>query len=115
MKEIYEKFLTQEEIRKILMKNHESKLPFIANVIKDSSPETFFEVSKYLENLFENEKVELRKILSHRSSKGNSIFSWYKDKKEFEEKIKIFVEVLRKTFNEGEEKEFQSYFNKISV
>jgi hypothetical protein len=105
MKEIFEKFYTQEEIREIFMKTHKGKLPFIYHVIKDASPETALEVSKYLKNLFKNEKIELRKILNHRDSNGDSIFSWFKDKKEFEEKLKIFIELLRKTFEENQEEE----------
>jgi hypothetical protein len=58
-----------------------------------------------LEKLFKNEKIELRKILSHRDSDGDSIFSWLKDKKDFEEKLKIFIELFRKTFDENQDDE----------
>jgi hypothetical protein len=107
MKEIYENFFTQKEIREIFMKTHKDYLSFVDNVIEYASPETALEVSKYLEKLFENEKIELRKILSHRDWRGDSIFSWLKDKKEFKEKLKIFVELLRKTFDENQERKFR--------
>jgi hypothetical protein len=63
IKEIYEKFFTKEEIREIFMKTHKDFVPFIDVVIEYASPETALEVSKYLENLFENQKIELRKRL----------------------------------------------------
>jgi hypothetical protein len=107
MKELYENFFTQEEIREIFMKTHKDYLSFIKNVIEFANPETAFEVSKYLENLFKNEKIKLRKLLSHRNSDGNSIFIWFKNKKEFQEKIKIFIELLRKTFKKYQEEEFK--------
>jgi ankyrin repeat protein len=107
MKEICEKFFTQEKIREIFKKTHKDFVSFIYRMIEYASPETAHEVSKYLENLFENEKIELRKILSHRDSDGNSIFSWFKDKKYFEKKLKIFVELLRKTFDENQDEKFE--------
>jgi hypothetical protein len=109
MKEIYEKFSTPKEIREILKKTQKEKISFIKNIIRDASTETALEVSKYLENLFENDKIELRKILSHRDWFANTIFKEFKDKKEFEEKLKIFAELLRKTFDENENGEFEKY------
>jgi sulfatase maturation enzyme AslB (radical SAM superfamily) len=114
MKEIYEKFFSQEKILEILRKNHKDFVPFIYNVIYYASFETALEVSKYLENLFENEKIELRKILSHRDSVGDSIYSWFKDKKKFEENLKIFIELLRKTFDENQE-EFEKFLNQVEM
>jgi sulfatase maturation enzyme AslB (radical SAM superfamily) len=114
MKEIYEKFFTQEKIREILMKTHKDFLSFVYKVINDANLETALEVSKYLEKLFESEKIELRKILSHQDEYGNSIFSWFKDKKEFKEKLKIFIELLRKTFDEIQE-EFEEFLEDVEM
>jgi hypothetical protein len=113
MKEIYEKFFTQEKIREIFKKIHKDYLSFVYFVIYDASPETLHEVSKYLEKLFKNEKIELRKILSHRDWNGDSIFSWFKDRKEFEEKLKIFIELFRKTFDENQDEQFKAFLDEI--
>jgi predicted aspartyl protease len=112
MKKIYEKFFTQEEIRSILLKHNPQYAPFISNIISYASPETALEVSKYLENVFKNEKLELRKILSHQSG-GASIFSFHKDKTEDEEKFKVFTELLRKTFEENQEQEFRNFLYEL--
>jgi hypothetical protein len=109
--EIYEKFLTQAEIRKVL-----SQLPnygdsFIWKIMDYSSLETALEVSKYFENLFKNEKVELRKILSHQNGYGWSIFKKFKNDAKYSEKFKIFTDLLRKTFHENQEKEFKNDLN----
>jgi hypothetical protein len=110
MKKIYEKFFSREKIREIFKKTHKNYFSFIFDVIISASPETALEVSKYLENLFENEKLELRKILSHRDEDWESIFSFFKDKKESEKELKIFVELLRKTFDENQTEEFVIFF-----
>jgi hypothetical protein len=114
MKEIYQKFFTQQKIREIFKKIHKDSLPFVNGVIEYASPETALEVSKYLEKLFKNEKIELRKILSHRKEDGNSIFSYLKDKKEFEEKLKVFIELLRKTFDEDQEG-FEEFYRNLEI
>jgi hypothetical protein len=103
MKEIYEKLFTEEKIREIFLKLHEDHISFIFHLINDASHETAREVSKYLKNLFENEKLELRKILSHRDKNGDSIFSYFKEKKIFVEILKIFIELFAKTFDESDE------------
>jgi hypothetical protein len=105
MKEIYEKFFTQEKIREIFKKIDKDYFSFVEFVIYLASPETAHEFSKYLENLFRNKKIELRNILSHRNKFGNSIFSSHSDIKEFEEKLKIFIELFRKTFDENQDDE----------
>jgi hypothetical protein len=89
-------------------------LPFISDIISYASPETALEVSKYLENLFKNEKLELRKILSHRAS-GVSIFHFHKDKTEDEEKLKVFTELLGKTFEENQEQEFRNFLDELEI
>jgi hypothetical protein len=114
MTKIYEKFFTQEEIRSILLKHNPQYAPFISNIISYASLETALEVSKYLENLFKNEKLELRKILSHRAS-GRSIFSFHKDKTEDEEKLKVFTELLRKTFEEDPVWEFRNFLRELEI
>jgi hypothetical protein len=107
MKEIYEKFFTQEKIREIFKKIHKEYTDhydsFVYYVIRYASLETALEVSKYLKNLFEIEKIELIKILSHRDGFGDTVFSLLKDKKEFEEKLKIFIELLRIFFDENQD------------
>jgi hypothetical protein len=57
MKEIYEKFFTQEKIQEIFKKNLKDFFSFLIEVIYYASPETALEVSKYLDNLFENDKT----------------------------------------------------------
>jgi hypothetical protein len=113
IKEIYNKSFTRGEIREILMKTHESNLPFIFRVIQYASIETAFEVSKYLENLFQNKKIELRIFLRHRNKDGHTIFNWFKEQNEFEEKLKVFIELLRKTFNENEGEKYKQCFEKL--
>jgi hypothetical protein len=115
MKKIYEIFFTKAEIRKALSRIHNYRLSFIDDVILFASLETALEVSKYLENLFENEKIELRKILSHREWNGSTIFLAYKNQNEYKEKLSIFTKLLRKTFGKNQEKEFEKYLKALHL
>jgi hypothetical protein len=110
IKEIYEKFLTPEKIREIFLKNKRGEFSFLHNVINFASYKTALEVSKYLENLFESEKINLRKLITHKSHCGISIFSFSKNKKKLVEKVKIFVKLLRNTFNESNEKNYEENY-----
>jgi hypothetical protein len=114
IKEIYEKFFTQAEIREILFKYNNRYFSFISNLITDASPKTALEVSKFLEILYKNQKLELRKLLSHKAFGGNSIFKEFKDKKEYENNLKFFTELLRKTFEEDQEEEFKNLIRELT-
>jgi hypothetical protein len=110
MKEIYEKFFTQEKIQEIFLKNKRGDFSFVQNVINFASYENALKVSKYLENLFENEKIKLRTLITHKSECGISIFSFFKNKKNLVEKVKIFVKLLRNTFNDNNEKNYEENY-----
>jgi hypothetical protein len=84
-------------------------------MISEASLETVLEVSKYLENLFKDKKLELRKILSSRNINGDSIFSFFKDRIDFEGKLNIFTELLRKTFEENQEQEFRNFLHELEI
>jgi hypothetical protein len=115
VKEIYEHFFTPTEIQKILSFSlDKKKISFLINVIDFASVETALEVSKYLENLFINEKLELRKVLSYRDRNRDTIFNLFQNDKKYAEKLKIFTELLRKTFEENQEKEFTETLRNIS-
>jgi hypothetical protein len=115
VKELYEKFFTQDQIREILKTFDEKVLPFTADLIYDASLETTLKVSEYLEDLFKNQKLELRRILSHRHESGNTIYSCNKGNKQSEEKLKIFVQLLRKTFGANQKEEFETVLSDLQT
>jgi hypothetical protein len=109
IKKIYEQKISPDEIRKILKK----KIKVFINAIIYASSETLFEISKYLENLFKDDKIELRKILSQKDFDEKTIFSKFYSDEVYAEKLKIFTELLRKTFDENQEKEFKNDFTSL--
>jgi hypothetical protein len=115
MKEIYEKYLSQEKIQNIFMKIHKDYPSFLFEVIQHASLETIREVSKYFEKLFESKKVELRKILSFRNYLGNTFFYWFKNRSGSSEKLLVFTELLRKTFDENQGEEFEEHLKNLEL
>jgi hypothetical protein len=68
-----------------------------------------------LKNLFKNEKIELRKILSFRDDRGDTIFSEFKNNRYASETLEIFVKLFRETFGENEEEEFQKEIEALQI
>ena len=64
-------------------------------------------MAKFLYEIFETDKEGLRKYLSSKSENGN-IFKIYYKNKGFSEKLKPFVELARKVFDE---EEFEALLN----
>jgi hypothetical protein len=113
IKEKYHNYLNESQIREIICQIQNHALPFTENTINDASFETALEVSKYLENLFENEKLKLRKLLSCKNTKKETIFSHSKYQEKLAKKLKLFVDLLRTTFNENQTEEFKKHFEDL--
>lgn len=115
VKKIYETFFTKDQIREILNETLPDGLSFIYEIFAESSTETALEVSNYLEILFKDEKLKLRNILSRQNLNLDSIYSFYRNEKLFEQKLTIFTNLLRKTFDEEQEDEFNNFLANLQL
>lgn len=71
-------------------------------------------VAEYLNKIYEGKNPSLRKVLTVRNSDtGHTIFSEFKEKEEYSEKLGAFKEILEKTFNKNEK--FDEYFENIQM
>lgn len=95
MKNIYEKYFTKEKIQNILIKTSENSTSFLNFLMEDASDATCKEVANYLLNLFKREKRKIVEILSHRDSKGYTVFTKFNTNKNYQKKIKILEKLLR--------------------
>jgi hypothetical protein len=102
---IYSQLLPPNKIKEILLKTRPSNRIFIYDVIENASHQTSQKVAEYLFILFTNDKLKLREFLSKKNEQG---LSWINDHYRKEDKVKIFTNLLRKTFEENEEREFEN-------
>jgi hypothetical protein len=118
MKDIYERLISQDEIRGFLMNIDKDYSSYIKVVIYSASLETVHEVSNYLLKLFANRTVELTNILTHRDWNGDSVFSWFKYREEdenFDDKLKIFIKLLKTTYGDSQKQSFGAFLNELST
>jgi hypothetical protein len=110
--EIYEKYFEGQKIKEILLKF--DGLPFVYDLIKFSDTKTSQTTANYLEKIFKDDKLKLRKFLTNDNNYERNIFKPYYQfqNDEFDENQKIFKKLLRSTFDKGEENLFEELIKK---
>jgi hypothetical protein len=114
IKQHYENIFVAEEIRGMLMKQHPI-LPYFDRIFREASLATVEEDKKFYLEVFKDDKGKLRELLSFRRGSGETIFGHYQRKEGADRKLKIFIDLLRKTFEKGQEKEFDEYLMMLSA
>ena len=110
MKEIYTTYFSPTKIKEILSKTHDGFLSFVSNTIEQASLDTAKTVGNYLQELFQDEKLKLRELVSRRNNLGETMFSMLEKINVDEEKLHVFIDLLRETFKTDEIKIFDKYF-----
>lgn len=85
---------------------------FINAVIEGASYDSAKKVAKYIEDLFKGEKMKLRELLSYQNRDGETVFAQVEN--DNNHNLKLFIDLLRSTFEENENDTFNDYFIKIS-
>lgn len=104
MKEIYKKVLTYDEIMEII-----NEAPLFYNAVRFGDIKIAKEVSTFTSELFKEDKIKLRNYLNDVEK-----FSGFAYSDEQVSNLKIFMNLLRETFDEDELDEFESYLKLFS-
>lgn len=113
---LYESFFTQEEIREILLERNNGIFPFtyfIGTVINDDKVDIFF---RYISNLFKDDQLGLRKLLSGHRDPHFRPFDGFNDPHIRHDQKRKFIQLrdlLKATYISEEQNNFELDFAKL--